>query len=759
MAARRHPRPLPALNVLRGLVLLVCVAACSAAAEAGHEIPYYPSFYPQEIRVEFAEPSAALRLFEKNAIHAYVGPLAAPKATAHLAWVESLRAFVVLTFNPARAAFADPRERCAAAARLAPALATAKGEYVFHPYPVTPYHGDYLHHADLVGAAKARAALAGAAGPALRLRVRTGLAAVPADPAWRPADGEWDATLEEVDLRGLVQEATTRLNGWIGPPWLKEGWFQAHALYARGVSDAASAGAIEETFTRRVHGGYASDVERLNLERRLVSLLTRGCERVAIGYALRREAVNDDYSEGVENVGYDDQTGLDSAVFLRTVKLKDFPWNGWLRIATASRPAAAWNPIGGFGDATGGLVWSALADAGVLPAPYGGGWVPNRVHVVETVGPVAVTAGALVPEPGTGALRPAAPGVVAAQRIAYRVMLSKFHDGTKMSIADVVYPYAFAARWSDKDREVGRATSLLREWLAAVRVSKAETEVRDFGDLQVLLETALVEVYLRHAAEPDAGPAIAPPWSAVPWQLIVLMEEAVTRGLAAFSEDEARRRGVPWLDLARDRKLQDALSSLAAAFERRAYVPEALRGLVTVEQAKQRWAALRRFQRQQGHFLVTSGPYRLTRWSGSSAVLTVFRDLSYPNVVGSFDRYALPQRAWVTRVERQGDRLELEADAESITKSGRSYKIVREPLRLEPTGEKVRVPLVAHWTVVDPHDEVVATGQSQDVAGGRLVVDLKGKLPPGAYRVLLALVFNGNLTNPEVRVLPYHVAE
>jgi len=750
---------LPALNVLRGLVLLVCVAACSAAAEAGHEIPYYPSFYPQEIRVEFAEPSAALRLFEKNAIHAYVGPLAAPKATAHLAWVESLRAFVVLTFNPARAAFADPRERCAAAARLAPALATAKGEYVFHPYPVTPYHGDYLHHADLVGAAKARAALAGAAGPALRLRVRTGLAAVPADPAWRPADGEWDATLEEVDLRGLVQEATTRLNGWIGPPWLKEGWFQAHALYARGVSDAASAGAIEETFTRRVHGGYASDVERLNLERRLVSLLTRGCERVAIGYALRREAVNDDYSEGVENVGYDDQKGLDSAVFLRTVKLKDFPWNGWLRIATASRPAAAWNPIGGFGDATGGLVWSALADAGVLPAPYGGGWVPNRVRVVETVGPVAVTAGALVPEPGTGALRPAAPGVVAAQRIAYRVMLSKFHDGTKMSIADVVYPYAFAARWSDKDREVGRATALLREWLAAVRVSKAETEVRDFGDLQVLLETALVEVYLRHAAEPAAGPAIAPPWSAVPWQLIVLMEEAVTRGLAAFSEDEARRRGVPWLDLARDRKLQDALSSLAAAFERRAYVPEALRGLVTVEQAKQRWAALRRFQRQQGHFLVTSGPYRLTRWSGSSAVLTVFRDLSYPNVVGSFDRYALPQRAWVTRVERQGDRLELEADAESITKSGRSYKIVREPLRLEPTGEKVRVPLVAHWTVVDPHDEVVATGQSQDVAGGRLVVDLKGKLPPGAYRVLLALVFNGNLTNPEVRVLPYHVAE
>ncbi len=731
----------------------------STAAEAGHEIPYYPSFYPQEIKLEFAEPAAAAWLFEKNALHAYVGPPVAPRAPARLAWVESLRAVVVLAFNPASPGFATARERCAAAARLAPALAATKGGYAFSPYPLTPWHADYVHHADLVEEAKARGSGAGAAGPPLRLRVRDGLPAPAADPAWRAADGEWDATLEAIDLKELVRGAATRLNGWIGPPWLKEGWFQAHALYAPGLTDAVSRVAVEETFARRVGGVYAGAVERLNLERRLVSLLMRGCERVAVGYTLKREAVNDDYSEGVENIGYDAQAGLASAVFLRTVKLKDFPWNGWLRLATASRPAAAWNPIGGFGDEAGALLWSALADAGMLPAPYGGGWVPNRVRPVEVAGPVDLPRGALVPEPGTGALRPAAPGASAPQRVTYRVTLSKFHDGTKMGVADLVYPYAFAARWSEKDREVGRATALLREWLAALRVVSVETEVRDFGDLQVFLDTPVVEVYLRHTAEPAAAPAIAPPWSAVPWQLIVLMEEAVARGLAAFSEGEARRRGVPWLDLARDRKLQDALASLAADLERRAYVPEALRGLVTVEQARQRWAALRRFQRQHGHWLVTSGPYRLTRWSATSAVLTVFRDLSYPNVVGSFDPYATPRRAWVTRAERRGDRLELEADAESVTKAGRSYKIVREPLRLAPTGEKQQDSLVARWTVVGPRDEVVATGRSQDVEGGRLIVDLKGKLAAGAYRILVAVGLNGNFVNPEVRVLPYLVAE
>ena len=101
----------------------------------------------------------------------------------------------------------------------------------------------------------------------------------------------------------------------------------------------------------------------------------------------------------------------------------------------------------------------------------------------------------------------------------------------------------------------------------------------------------------------------------------------------------------------------------------------------------------------------------------------------------------------------------MQVDAQSLTKFERSYKIVREPMRLEPTGEKTRDTVVARWTVVGAGDAVVATGRAQDVEGGRLIVDLKGKLPPGAYHVLLALELNGNSTNPEVKVISYRVAE
>jgi hypothetical protein len=742
----------------------VCLAVLltSASARAGHEIPFYPSFYPQEISLAVVEPGVAPRLLEKSAIHAYLGPLGSAK-TAHTAWVESLRSFVLLTFNRTRPALADPGARCAAAVRLLPALAASRGDYTFYPYPVTPYHADYLYHFDLVEAAKKKAAEARGGGPALRVRVTGRLAEILGGPGWRPADGEWDVALEEVALRDLQAQEATQLDGWMGPPWVKAGWFQAHLVYGSRVSEAGARSAIEEILARRLRGGYASTVERLNLERRLVSLLTHGCERVPVGYRVQREAINDDYAEGVENIGWDAQSGLNSAVFLRTVKLKDFPWNGWLRLGVPSRPRAAWNPIAGFGDDAGRLVWAALGDPALLPAPYGGDWIPNRARALpaspDTGRAVEVPPDALVPDPATGVLRPAASAVTARQKVTYRVMLSKFHDGTKMTVADVVYPFAFASRWSARDPEIDRATVVLREWLAAVRVVKVDSEIKDFGELQVVYEVPQVEIYLKHAAEAGLAQAIAPPWSVVPWQLVALMEEAVTRRLAAFSASEAKRRGVPWLDLARDARVKKALAPLLDDLERRAFVPEALRGLVTVEQAKLRWAALRRFSRTHGHFLVTSGPYQLVKWSPDSVVLGVFRDLSYPNTVGSFDGYALPRRAWITNAERRGEKLEVQADAEVVSKFERSHKIVREPYRLEPTGEQPRETLVARYAVLGAGDEVVAADSSEERAGGRLIVDLGGKLAPGAYRVLLALTLNGNLVNPEVKVIPFRVAE
>ena len=53
--------------------------------------------------------------------------------------------------------------------------------------------------------------------------------------------------------------------------------------------------------------------------------------------------------------------------------------------------------------------------------------------------------------------------------------------------------------------------------------------------------------------DPEQDAVIAPPWSTLPWHLLVLMEEAVERGWAAFSQEEAT---APRRRMARSRSLR-----------------------------------------------------------------------------------------------------------------------------------------------------------------------------------------------------------
>ena len=65
---------------VRGAIALVCAAASDLpAARAGHEVNYYPSFYPQEIRIEPLDPERAATEFvsKTDPLHAYIG--AAPR--------------------------------------------------------------------------------------------------------------------------------------------------------------------------------------------------------------------------------------------------------------------------------------------------------------------------------------------------------------------------------------------------------------------------------------------------------------------------------------------------------------------------------------------------------------------------------------------------------------------------------------------------------------------------------------------------------
>src|SRR5262249_47483558 len=69
----------PACRSTVGVALAALISALPWAARGDHDISYFPSFYPQEIRVERLDPEAAAREFanDKDPLHVYVG--AAPR--------------------------------------------------------------------------------------------------------------------------------------------------------------------------------------------------------------------------------------------------------------------------------------------------------------------------------------------------------------------------------------------------------------------------------------------------------------------------------------------------------------------------------------------------------------------------------------------------------------------------------------------------------------------------------------------------------
>src|SRR5205807_2625948 len=108
--------------------------------------------------------------------------------------------------------------------------------FVLHPYPVTPLQGDYLHHFDDATAVKERFAQIQAVANSPRIKATENIARD--GPAPPPGERDWDAEVIEVDATAELEGTMLSVNGLLGPPWLRTGWFNAMRLLEPGIEDA-----------------------------------------------------------------------------------------------------------------------------------------------------------------------------------------------------------------------------------------------------------------------------------------------------------------------------------------------------------------------------------------------------------------------------------------------------------------------------------------------------------------------------------------
>jgi hypothetical protein len=752
-----------------GLALVGVLLVAGGQGVAGHQVGHYPSYYPDEIRIDVIDPAAAAKALSDETLHAYVGaaPAFAGPLPEHVKSVRSLGSFLVLSFNTTSAHYASAGARCAAAESvLADLSKKTASDFVFHPYPVTPFHADYLHHLDLIEATKA--AVSGGVPKAVQVGARDKLA----ESVVRTAAGDngGDVMLEAVPVEAVIAGAGAQTDSWPPTPWVREGWFHAHRLLASAL-DAGERETVDRAYAQLVRGQARSFAEHTELERQLVSALTKPCRRLVVGYVVKDEYFADKYPEGVENIAYDALSGLNSAVFIRTVKLKDYPWNGKLRLGVRDRAEDAWNPVAGFTDATGRLIWSAIGDPAMISFPFNASWMPNRVQsdvtrLVGQSGGMKVPADALRPQ-GTGYafLQRVGERAFASAKVVYDVVTSPFEDGSEMAVADLLYPYVFARRWGAQagtaphEPRLAALAVTIEERLVGLKHVRTDKTTHAIAEgLSVETKTPVLEIFLRDAPGDERQvAALAPPWSTVPWHLLVVMEEAVVRGYAAFSKEEAARRRIAWMDLVRDADLRARLLTLIANFERESYCPQPLKNFVSADEARARWRALRTFVEANRHLLVTNGPYRLKEWTPQTVVLEAVREMTYPLGFGTFDRFVNPPRAVIAAVAQEAGEIRVRADAEMLLKAGRTYRLEKEPLRHQTTRGVQGLLVVSRYLLIGPDGKVVKVDKMEWKEDGQFVIKLPDSLTPGQYTVILGIFLDGNALEPSAKVLRVRV--
>jgi hypothetical protein len=229
--------------------------------------------------------------------------------------------------------------------------------------------------------------------------------------------------------------------------------------------------------------------------------------------------------------------------------------------------------------------------------------------------------------------------------------------------------------------------------------------------------------------------------------VLALLDEATRRGIGALSATEAARRGVPWLDMVRDARTRERLVALVGELEAKGQVPPALARLVDEREARRRWGALGRFAAEHRHLLVTNGPYDVHEAAPGRLVLRVVRDFSYPLGVGSFDRYPIPRRAFLSKPELRGHRVEVPVEVERVERFARAYRVVTESVAVRLGQKDAELP-VCRFVVVGPRGVITRAGTAPPVPPGVCAVTLEGLPRPAT--VLVTAAVHGNHVEPQI---------
>lgn len=424
---------------------------------------------------------------------------------------------------------------------------------------------------------------------------------------------------------------------------------------------------------------------------------------------------------------------------------------GEMVITAPSVLTEPWNPIAGTGWLYDRMIINALDDAPLLPDPHTGLYWPQRIKSAEVTvvedTPVQRThdwlsletrAEIRVPEAAwidwdtegrrfvsVGEKHP--DGLTARTRVRVRYeddyLERRWHDGTRVSLADLVLPYILQFVRADEESSLFDRS----------HVPQFETFVRHFRGLRIVDRDPLtIEIY-SDQIYPDAETIVAARTpDLLPWHALALGIRAERSGELAFSSDKADRNRITWLSLVSGPSL-DVLDRHRRQALDAGWVPfaDVLEPFMRTDERTSRYRALGEWRAERGHYRVGDGPFYLESVHPVAGTLVLRR---YPDFPDSGDKWLGAEAVRIPDVTIDGP-MTVPLDDEAgfrvdITAAGEPYPgeavDTVEYLLLDGAGNLVdrgraNPEEAGHWSVRLPRERIAELG----AGANRLEVTVK----------------------------------
>jgi len=310
----------------------------------------------------------------------------------------------------------------------------------------------------------------------------------------------------------------------------------------------------------------------------------------------------------------------------------------------------AWNPVSGFSDTYSNQIWLNIYDPGVFSHPFTGKTIPIRTDWhVENFGSDAkinVPDDAISWDIDTQRWENVGVGREATSKITFDLILGNWHHEQRMDMNDILYNMYFLQEWGSELHE-GDGTYDSEYSPQAAQNAKTLVGIKPIDD-------DTVEVYVDYCHFYEAEIASwATPWRSMPWEIVAASEDAVLDGKVSFSRSGSVNKSVNWLSLIVPNDA-NMIKEQLAEFKEIKYIPPSLQDSEHDWQYfEQRYAAAIEWIDENGHAVISNGPFYLDNYSPESRTITInsFDSTGYPFDAGKWEEFEQIKFPKITNVE------------------------------------------------------------------------------------------------------------